>query len=293
MKDGILFVLLFVIISLFSSCAKKRNDDMAHLVNEWRNKEINFPHDLYFTIYGKDTVQYPERLQYTIVSYVDSAGCLSCKLRLPMWSKFINQLDSAYSNKVSVLFFLHSKIDAELLFSLKENRFDYPICIDEEDKFNSLNHFPTDMSFQTFLLDEENKVLAMGNPILNPKIKELYMKIIGGKSTVQEMEKDIIQTKVYIDKTSFPLGNFDWHQEQIAIFNLKNVGNKPLVIEYVNTSCGCTLVDYSKEPVQPGKEIKLHTTYKAEHPEHFSKTITVYCNAETSPIKLTISGTAK
>lgn len=293
MRDGFSFVLLSVAIILFSSCTKKKSDDMARLVDEWRNKEINFPHDLSFTVYGKDTVQYPERLQYTIVSYVDSAGCLSCKLRLPMWKKLINQLDSTFSKKVSVLFFLHSERNAELLHSLKENSFDYPICIDEEDKFNSLNHFPSDMSFQTFLLDKENKVLAMGNPILNPKIKALYLKIISGQSVTQEMENDIIQTKVNIDKTSISLGNFDWHQERVAIFNLKNVGNKPLVIEDVNTSCGCIMVDYSKEPVQSGKDIKLNITYKAEHSEHFNKTITVYCNTEISPIKLTIFGTAK
>ncbi|WP_310591258.1 DUF1573 domain-containing protein [Bacteroides stercoris] len=29
-------------------------------------------------------------------------------------------------------------------------------------------------------------------------------------------------------------------------------------------------------------------TYKAEHPEHFNKTITVYCNIESSPLVLKI-----
>ncbi|WP_373726842.1 DUF1573 domain-containing protein, partial [Bacteroides heparinolyticus] len=34
-------------------------------------------------------------------------------------------------------------------------------------------------------------------------------------------------------------------------------------------------------------------SYKAEHPEHFNKTITVYCNAEISPLVLQINGDAK
>ncbi|WP_373758627.1 DUF1573 domain-containing protein, partial [Bacteroides heparinolyticus] len=54
-----------------------------------------------------------------------------------------------------------------------------------------------------------------------------------------------------------------------------------------------TTVTYSKEPVQPGKEIVLEVSYKAEHPEHFNKTITVYCNAEISPLVLQINGDAK
>ena len=92
---------------------------------------------------------------------------------------------------------------------------------------------------------------------------------------------------------SVSLGRFDWQEEQKATFILKNVGDKPLVIQDVATSCGCTTVAYSKEPALPGKEIALEVVYKSEHPEHFDKTITVYCNTENSPLVLKISGDAK
>lgn len=292
MKYRRLFIKLLVVVS-FSACMRKNNDTMIHLVKEWEKKEIIIPDDLCFTVYGRDTVQYPELLQYTILSYVDSVGCFSCKLQLPMWRNLISQLDSTYPKKVSVLLFLHSKSESELLYTLKKNGFDYPVCIDENDKFNRLNHFPSDMAFQTFLLDKDNKVLAMGNPILNPKIKELYLKIIRGNDIVSTAGKGITQTKVHIDVSFLRLGNFDWQEEQKATFILKNIGDNPLVIQDVATSCGCTTVAYSKEPALPGKEIDLEVVYKAEHPEHFDKTITVYCNAETSPLVLKISGDAK
>lgn len=133
----------------------------------------------------------------------------------------------------------------------------------------------------------------IGNPILNPKIKELYLKIIRGNDIVSTAGKGITQTKVHIDVSFLHLGNFDWQEEQKATFILKNVGDKPLVIQDVATSCGCTTVAYSKEPALPGKEIALEVVYKAEHPEHFDKTITVYCNTENSPLVLKISGDAK
>ena len=85
MKDGYLFIILSIIVLFFFACTRRKNDDMTHLVKEWEKKEIIFPNNLYFTLYGKDTVQYPAHLQYTILSYVDSAGCFSCKLQLPMW----------------------------------------------------------------------------------------------------------------------------------------------------------------------------------------------------------------
>ena len=146
--------------------------------------------------------------------------------------------------------------------------------------------------FQTFLLDKDNKVLAIGNPIHNPKVKELYLKIIRKEKVIQENVNKVIRTMVDIDKTSVSLGNFYWQKEQSVCFTLTNMGKTPLVIQDVNTFCSCTSVDYSQEPILPKKKVILTVTYKAEQPEHFSKTITVYCNVESSPIKLTISGNA-
>src|SRR6478609_10345094 len=36
-------------------------------------------------------------------------------------------------------------------------------------------------------------------------------------------------------------------------FRFKNIGDKALFIISVAPSCGCTVADYPKEPVQPGK----------------------------------------
>ena len=149
------------------------------------------------------------------------------------------------------------------------------------------------MNFQTFLLDRNNRVIAIGNPIYNPKVKELYLKIIKGEKIERRDESKVIKTEVDASNISVSLGRFDRQEEQKATFILKNVGDKPLVIQDVATSCGCTTVAYSKEPALPGKEIDLEVVYKAEHPEHFDKTIMVYCNAENSPLVLKISGDAK
>ncbi|MCS3107605.1 DUF1573 domain-containing protein [Bacteroides fragilis] len=42
-----------------------------------------------------------------------------------------------------------------------------------------------------------------------------------------------------------------------------------------------------------GKSLDIIVTYKADHPEHFNKTITVYCNSSVSPLRLKIMGNAK
>ena len=147
--------------------------------------------------------------------------------------------------------------------------------------------------FQTFLLDRDNRVLAIGNPIHSSKVKELYLKIIQGDKVQPDNKKNIIQTEVSVDKTTMFLDHFDWHKEQHAKFILTNTGKELLMIYDVTTSCGCTEVAYSKEPTRPGTSVSLNVTYRAEHPERFDKSITVYCNATSSPLQLRVKGEAE
>lgn len=281
--------LFFFICVLFVSCSETEKERIGRLVNEWSDKEVVFPENSYFVSLNKDTMYLPKS-EYTIVTYVDSIGCTSCKLKLMEWRRLIAQVDSA--NNTSVLFFLHPKDEKEIVYALRRDNFTYPVCIDEKDTFNKLNKLPHDEMFQTFLLDKNNKVVAIGNPVHNPKVKELYLKIIMGDKAAPQKEVKI-QTSVMCSNSIVDMGKFDWHQEQKATFTLTNTGNSPLVVTDVITSCGCTTVDYGKEPVRPGKSLELKVQYKADHPEHFDKTITVYCNTETSPIKLRITGNAE
>lgn len=288
-------VAIYIVVSLilFSSC-QNGIKNVEQLVREWEGKEIQFPPNSVFTVQGKDTIEYMgNSSSYKIVTYVDSIGCTSCKLQLLSWEEFIHRVDSVSYGKVSFLFYFHPKDKSELRLIFRRDNFEYPVCLDENDCFNKLNHFPSDMMFQTFLLDRDNKVLAIGNPVHNFKVKELYLKIIKGEKIERRDESKVIKTEVDASNISVSLGRFDWQEEQKATFILKNVGDKPLVIQDVATSCGCTTVAYSKEPALPGKEIALEVVYKAEHPEHFDKTITVYCNTENSPLVLKISGDAK
>ncbi|APD07688.1 hypothetical protein UJ101_02187 [Flavobacteriaceae bacterium UJ101] len=77
-------------------------------------------------------------------------------------------------------------------------------------------------------------------------------------------------------------------------FVFTNTGAKPLVISRVQTSCGCTTPEYSKEPVLPGAEGKIVVKYDTKRTGPFQKSITVYSNAEEAGRKvLKIKGTIK
>jgi len=286
------WVLMLISFS-FLSCVDGNKQKIAKFVEEWSGKMVSFPSDLKFFSYDEEvTSLLQNKWDYAVLSYTDSMGCTSCKLQLNRWRSFINETDTLLEKRIAYLFIIHPFERKELIQLLKEYKFDYPVCIDEENVFNKQNHLPENDVFQTFLLDENNKVLAIGNPVLNPAVKELYLKIIQGKTLRDESEDKQIVTTVSLESTVLSMGDFAWQEERQGIFRLKNTGEKPLVIQDVITSCGCLTVDYPQEPVMPGKEAVIGVTYKADSPGYFNKVVTVYCNTEDAPIKLRVSGNA-
>ncbi len=82
--------------------------------------------------------------------------------------------------------------------------------------------------------------------------------------------------------------------EQVKIlFHVKNTGTKPLLIAEAKPSCGCTVADFTKSAIAPGKEGEITGTFDSNHgmPGEIHKTITVVTN--TSPVhnRLVFTGT--
>ena len=57
-------------------------------------------------------------------------------------------------------------------------------------------------------------------------------------------------------------------------------------------SCGCTVPEYTKEPIMPGKKGTIKVTYNGtgKYPGHFKKSITLRTNAKTEMVRLYIEG---
>lgn len=74
-------------------------------------------------------------------------------------------------------------------------------------------------------------------------------------------------------------------------FTLKNISDKPVVIYNVVSTCGCTDVTWTKEPIRPGKEGTVSVTYSNdEGPYPFDKTITMYVSDINKPVLLKVRG---
>jgi len=76
-------------------------------------------------------------------------------------------------------------------------------------------------------------------------------------------------------------------------FVFKNTGKEPIIITNVQSSCGCTVPTYAKEPVNSKKTGTIKVSYDTNRVGTFTKTITVHSNAKDSPIVLKIKGEVK
>lgn len=75
-------------------------------------------------------------------------------------------------------------------------------------------------------------------------------------------------------------------------FVFTNTGDAPLVLHSATASCGCTVPEYTKQPVKPGEKGQIAVTYNGYgmQPGHFSKTITINSNAKSERVRLYITG---
>jgi hypothetical protein len=75
-----------------------------------------------------------------------------------------------------------------------------------------------------------------------------------------------------------------------AEFQFTNPSLVPLIITSVRPSCGCTVADYPKEPVQPQKSGVIKVTYNAAGTGYFQKSVAVTTNAGDETEVLIIKG---
>jgi hypothetical protein len=73
-------------------------------------------------------------------------------------------------------------------------------------------------------------------------------------------------------------------------FTLSNTGDKPLKIDDVVATCGCTTPEWSRDPIAPGAGTSLKVGYNAAAEGYFEKYITVTYNGNQSQ-QIKIKGT--
>ena len=99
--------------------------------------------------------------------------------------------------------------------------------------------------------------------------------------------------QIKFDKLTHDFGTFSESNPKVTCsFTFTNVGEEPLIINQAIASCGCTVPEYTKEPVKPGEKGEIKVTYNGagKFPGHFKKSITVRTNGSVEMTRLYIEG---
>ncbi|MDE3211802.1 MAG: DUF1573 domain-containing protein [Bacteroidota bacterium] len=78
-----------------------------------------------------------------------------------------------------------------------------------------------------------------------------------------------------INVETYDFGKIKQYVPATATFIVTNIGKDDLLIDQAMPSCGCTISDYTKAPIPPGKTGYIKATYNAATLGHIEKTLTV------------------
>ena len=126
-------------------------------------------------------------------------------------------------------------------------------------------------------------------------IMTLLMLVCGITMTMaqEKTEEGPRPAQIKFDKLSHNFGTFSEKNSRVScVFSFTNDGDEPLVINQAIASCGCTVPEYTKTPIQPGEKGEIKVTYNGagKFPGHFKKSITVRTNGAVEMTRLYIEG---
>ena len=172
------FLICFLIFGLFMVSCNPQKKQITEALSQMMNKEIVFPNALQAKILGRDTiVDVLKKPGYKIVTYADSSGCTDCRMNFYGWKLKMDEA-KAWNKPVDFVFILQPKDESALISLLKFNDFSLAVFYDKNTDFIRQNQLSLDPLYQTFLINSENKIVLVGNPVSNKILWNLYKETI-------------------------------------------------------------------------------------------------------------------
>jgi len=92
------------------------------------------------------------------------------------------------------------------------------------------------------------------------------------------------------EKETINYGKIEKDSNGERIFIFTNVGDEPLIIQRIQSSCGCTVPKKPEKPIMPGEKGEIKVSYATNRVGGFSKSITIYSNAKNPKKVIRIKG---
>ena len=100
----------------------------------------------------------------------------------------------------------------------------------------------------------------------------------------------LLAAEFKFEKESHDFGKIPANKPVSYEYKFSNAGDQPIIITDVQTTCGCSVAEFTKTPVKPGEAGTIKVTYNAETTGPFTKSFIVKSNTKTPVKTLTIKG---
>lgn len=112
-------------------------------------------------------------------------------------------------------------------------------------------------------------------------------------SKAENVQTNETKATIEFNKTQHSYGEIEYLSDGTCTFEFTNTGKEPIVVTNVRSSCGCTVPQWTKDPVKPGEKGEITVKYNTRLAGGFNKTITVTSTGQPNQIILRISGKVK
>ena len=92
------------------------------------------------------------------------------------------------------------------------------------------------------------------------------------------------------DAETIDYGKIDKGADGVRTFTFTNIGDQPLIIKDIKSSCGCTIPEKPKKPILPNEKGTIKVSYNTNIIGGFSKSITILSNVKKEITVLKIKG---
>lgn len=176
-----LIPIFLLAVVLFVSCEEKEN--VKETLRLMQSHPVCLPLDeMQCCFRGNDTVMLDSiKNDFRLVVYVDSTECSPCLLdKMFIWNDRLEDAKKTPSQLKHIFIFAPKPEQLEDAYlSLQYCGLESPVYIDTAFAFRKKNpYFPENRIYHTFLLNRNDSILLVGNPMENPKIDEMLKHVL-------------------------------------------------------------------------------------------------------------------
>lgn len=164
------YCLVVLLVGLGACTNPVKESREAKIVKELTDKELVFTNNLLANTLNDDTsFQYVSQLKVPKIVTIVNYDCGPCRESIKKWKEYLS------GKNITFLLIVRGG-DEEFYNSIRSKEsssFRY-IYYDRDNVFELTNKIPQDTRLRTFLINSENKIRIIGNPLFNKAIEKLY-----------------------------------------------------------------------------------------------------------------------